>query len=108
VGTEAEADAMISQQIDYDAKALYIELADREVSRTEQIDPGTMVDLDENGQVIGIEVIHPDRPWPLDEILERFDIAPGDARELRAYFPTAPRTSGPAAHHADLKVAVNC
>lgn len=100
---------MISQQYDMDANALYIELvAGQKAASTEEIDPGTLVDLDANGQVIGIEVIHPNRPWPLDEILDRFDIDPGDARQLRAYFPQAPRTAGPATHVMGLKVAVNC
>jgi uncharacterized protein YuzE len=101
---------MISLQYDYSAAALYIELdAGPQATSTEQIDPGTLVDLDESGQVIGIEVIHPDRPWPLDEILDRFPVSDSDARELRAYFPLAPQTTRQAAS-ADtaLRVAVNC
>lgn len=99
---------MISQQYDLDAQALYIELADRKSAVSEEIDPGTLVDLDAQGHVIGIEVIHPNRPWPLDEILERYEIDPHDARELRAYFPQAPRTAEPAAHITGLQVALNC
>jgi uncharacterized protein YuzE len=90
---------MISQSYDLDARALYIELADRQAARTEQVDTGTLVDLDSDGNVIGIEVINPDRSWPLEEILRRFTVPEQDARELRAYFPL-PVTIVPPEHPA--------
>ena len=90
---------MISQSYDLDAHALYIELVDRQAARTEQVDAGTLVDLDLAGNVIGIEVINPDRSWPLEEILQRFAIPEEDACELRAYFP-APMTIVPPDHPA--------
>ena len=48
--------------------------------------------------MIGIEVINPERLWPLEEILHRFAVPEEDARELRAYFSASgddhsPRTS---------------
>jgi uncharacterized protein YuzE len=97
---------MISQSYDLDAHALYIELADRKAARTEQVDAGTLVDFDPAGNVIGIEVINPERSWPLEEILHRFAIPEEDARELRAYFPL-PATIVPPEHPAArLPVAV--
>ena len=63
---------------DYDADALYIELADSPVDETHQIDAGTMVDLGESGEVVGIEVLRPGRPWPLAEIMTRFPCAEDD------------------------------
>lgn len=79
---------MISQRYDLDAGALYIKLTERhrQVARTAQLDSGTMVDLDSDGYVLGIEVIQPGRDWPLSEILDRFTVADYDAAELRAYF----------------------
>jgi uncharacterized protein YuzE len=69
---------------DQTADALYITLAeDTPVSRTVQIDSGTLVDLDRFGHVRGIEVIRPGRTWPLDEILSRFPVAEVDAHLLR-------------------------
>jgi uncharacterized protein YuzE len=60
-------------QYDQAADALYITLAEGvQVSRTVQIDAGTLVDLDRFGNVRGIEVVRPGRTWPLDEILSRF------------------------------------
>jgi uncharacterized protein YuzE len=97
---------MISQSYDLDAGALYIELADCQVTRTEQVDPGTLVDLDAEGNVIGIEVINPERLWPLAEILRRFTVGKEDMRELQAYF-SHPVTIVPPEHPpARVPVAV--
>jgi uncharacterized protein YuzE len=69
---------------DKTADALDIVLAeDVAVSRTEQLDPGTLVDLDMHGRVLAIEIISPGRAWPLEEIIGRFDIADADAGVLR-------------------------
>jgi uncharacterized protein YuzE len=68
---------------DQQANALYIELGTAEVSRTIQIDAGTLVDLDSRGRLLGIELIRPGRPWPLPAILSRFPVDPADARLLR-------------------------
>jgi uncharacterized protein YuzE len=73
-------------KVDYDqqADALYVTLtAEAEVARTVQIDQGTLVDLDSRGRLIGVELIRPARPWPLDEILSRFPADYVDARLLR-------------------------
>src|SRR5215471_10177277 len=72
--------------LDYDreADAVDISLRGEIVARTVEIDPGTLVDLDAQGQVVAIEVIHPMRAWPLTEILARFDMADEDAAVLRA------------------------
>jgi uncharacterized protein YuzE len=99
---------MIRQSYDLQADALYVELEDRDAARTVQVDPGTLVDLDAAGHILGIEVIHPARQWPLTEILHRFEVSAEDARELRVYFPTTPRTSLPAEPlDAGLRVAIS-
>lgn len=56
------------------------------VSRTEQIDAGTLVDLDAQGHVLSIEVIRPARRWPLDEILARFDVSEEHVEVLRSFW----------------------
>ncbi len=74
---------------DQDADALYVSFLDDDdeaVSRTEQLDVGTLVDLDRFGHVLGIEVLRPARSWPLEEVLSRFDMAEVDERALRAMF----------------------
>jgi uncharacterized protein YuzE len=74
---------------DQQADALYIELDDAPVSRTVHIDRGTLVDLDAQGRLIGVELIRPARPWPLATILNRFPLDPDSARILRLLERTA-------------------
>lgn len=95
---------MISQSYDLDADALYIKLADGQAARTAQIDAGTLVDLDSAGNVVGIEVIQPDRIWPLDKILARYGVSDDDARELQTYFEHPAQLMPPA--HPDPRVPV--
>jgi uncharacterized protein YuzE len=99
---------MISQSFDIDADALYIELHSRAVARTVQIDSGTLVDLDDAGQLLGIEVIHPQRSWPLHAIIERFGVTADAALELNTYFPMIAQTSPPSdALQLGLRVAIH-
>jgi uncharacterized protein YuzE len=71
-------------KVTYDqrADALYIELKDDSVTDTVRIDRGTLVDLDAQGNLIGVELIRPARPWPLAKILNRFPADPTSARIL--------------------------
>ncbi len=70
---------------DQDADALYVKLVEGErVSRTEQIDRGTLVDLDRMGRVLGIEILRPARRWPLSEIVERYTVP--EATTLERFF----------------------
>jgi uncharacterized protein YuzE len=81
-----------SMELRYDseADALYIRLSalrDGEVAdRIHPIDSDTLVDVAEDGRVLGIEVLSPSRHWPLDLILERFPISDDDATTLRLVF----------------------
>jgi uncharacterized protein YuzE len=68
---------------DHENDVLDIRLAGGAVARTEQIDTGTLVDLDMHGRVLTIEVIAPGRPWPLDEIVQRFQIGDDETAVLR-------------------------
>jgi uncharacterized protein YuzE len=95
---------MISQSYDLDADALYVELADRQVARTVPVDSGTLVDLDADGEVVGIEVIQPQRTWPLREILKRFPLPAGTVAELCAYFQAPAQLRAP--EHPDPRVPV--
>jgi uncharacterized protein YuzE len=95
---------MMRQSYDLDADALYIKLTDHEVARTMQVASGTLVGLDSDGRVVGIEVIQPQRLWPLAEILGRFPVSAAEAAELRAYFEAPAQLRAPA--HPDPRVAV--
>lgn len=39
------------------ADALYLELSDHDVEKSEEIKPGVILDYDANGNVIGLEVL---------------------------------------------------
>lgn len=69
-------------QYDRDADALYIQVTDALVARTDQIEPGTLVDVDSHGRIRGIEVLRPARLWPVDEIADRYDLSPEARKEL--------------------------
>lgn len=74
---------MIKQTYDREADALYIELSGGEFGRTDEIDSGTLVDLDTDGGVLGIEVIHPmGRRWPWEDIIRRYPFRDGELSEL--------------------------
>jgi len=44
--------------IDKQADAMYIELSDGEFAKNKKIDDETILDLDENGKIIGIELLN--------------------------------------------------
>jgi len=70
---------------DQEADALAISVRDdRLVARTIQVDQGTLVDVDENGVAVVIEVLRPARSWPIDEIIEQYGIDEDDAHVLRS------------------------
>ena len=71
---------------DLNIGALYVGLADRPTARTREIDDNTFIDLDEDGDVVGIEVISIAHPWALDDILREYSIPPDEVAQLRAYF----------------------
>ncbi len=87
----------MSVRIDYDldADALYVTLSDRGVAETLEIDEETHVDVDSAGRPTGIEVISFRRVWPLDRILDRFEIDDADAAVLREAFATGAGESAP-------------
>lgn len=71
---------------DSEANALAITMRDSAVDRTEQLDAGTLVDLNAEGQLVTIEVINPTRSWPLDLIAERFELSEADVRVLKQLY----------------------
>jgi uncharacterized protein YuzE len=72
---------------DQEADALSIELLkDVGIARTEQIDSGTLVDLDQRGRVVAIEVLRPARDWHLEDLVSDFQLDPEDVRMLEATF----------------------
>lgn len=71
---------------DLNVGALYVRLTDHLVARTREVDDNTLVDLDADGGVVGIEVVSITHPWALDEVLRSYKIAADEEAQLRAYF----------------------
>ena len=71
-------------QYDREADALMISVKDGLVARSEEIDSGTLLDLDEHGALLAIEVLRPARTWPLDEILASHEVSEADSQTLKA------------------------
>ena len=57
-------------RIEYDREvdALYIRLQQKYVARTEEIEEGLNLDLDENGKLIGLEILDATDRYPLADI----------------------------------------
>jgi len=78
---------MIELRSDIEADALYIALTTAGWDHTDEVEDGTYVYVDVHGDPIGIEIHHPERVWPLEEVLSRYGVSEQMAQELRAYFP---------------------
>jgi uncharacterized protein YuzE len=76
---------MIGLKWDTEADALYIALTTAEWDHTDE--DGTYVYVGAHNDPVGIEVHHPERPWPLEQVLARYNTSKRTAQELRAYFP---------------------
>ena len=51
---------------DPDADAMYVKLTDEKFSKTKVIDDNTILDVDKNGNVIGIELLFVSKHLPKD------------------------------------------
>ena len=45
-------------EFDPEVDALYVQLADGDVETTEEIKPGVMLDYDDQGNILGLEVLN--------------------------------------------------
>lgn len=97
---------MIELKYDLEADALFIALGKADWSDTHEIEDGTYVYVDARGEPFGIEVHHPARPWPLEEILANYRISEQATRALRAYFPQPALLPTSAHPHARVPVVV--
>jgi uncharacterized protein YuzE len=68
---------------DSEADALYIELREGVVERTKSLEPGTLLDLDAHGRVVGVEVIRPARRWPVERVISEGHLPEEEAAALR-------------------------
>jgi uncharacterized protein YuzE len=63
--------------IDEEADALHLELVAVPVVESEEVAPGVIVDYDESGQVVGVEILHlSKRPQPVNMMDFQFQTTP--------------------------------
>jgi len=55
-------------KIDQKADALYLSLTDAPASRSEEVSPGIIVDYDEQGRVVGVEMLYLSKRAPDAEV----------------------------------------
>lgn len=84
--TGVTAAACMALEYDLDAGALYIRLCGGEVARTRQLDDNTLADLDEAGNVLGVEVVAIDYPWAMADVLQMDGIPAAAKAQMLAYF----------------------
>lgn len=64
----------ISIDVDQSVNAAYIALSNGPVAKTVQLSESVMVDLDEFGVAVGIELLDQRAPLPLAELSERYHV----------------------------------
>jgi uncharacterized protein YuzE len=45
-------------KVDREADALYLTVSEERIDKSEEVSPGIIVDFDENGRAVGIEMLH--------------------------------------------------
>jgi len=45
-------------KVDHEADALYLSLSEKPAKESEEVSPGIVVDFDEDGQAVGIEMLY--------------------------------------------------
>lgn len=74
-------------EIDFEANAAYLRVSDLPVSETHQVSPGVLVDLDEFGMAVGIEILDLGLKLSITQIEHDCHIASKDAALLNAILP---------------------
>ena len=56
-------------EYDQEADALYIQMQDKSVSKTKEIEEGVLIDFDEGNKLIGIEILDVTKRFTLADII---------------------------------------
>jgi uncharacterized protein YuzE len=55
-------------KVDHEADALYLSLSENPALESEEVSPGIIVDYGENGQAVGIEMLHLSQRVPRSDV----------------------------------------
>lgn len=58
----------IRLHLDQHADAVYLRLGDSTIVESEEVQPGIVLDFDERGHVVGIEILHVQEHLPLADL----------------------------------------
>ena len=70
--------------LDLDANALYVYFGHNAPVRQRVMADGTIVDVDEAGELVGIEVVRPGAAWDIDAVVDEFGLDGEAGSALRA------------------------
>lgn len=74
--------------VDLVAEAAYVRLSDNKVSRTRDVTDAVLVDLDEFGVVVGVEVLALEAEIPFGRLVDEFHVHSAAVAALRTIQPT--------------------
>jgi len=79
----------VTLEYDLQVRALYIRLSDGKAARTVCLSDNTAVDLDADGNVLGIEVVAIDYPWAVADVLAMEGLSAERRAELSDWLASA-------------------
>ena len=85
----------MSWTYDVDTQSLYVRVSTRETAGQIEMPDGTVVDIDDAGQVVGVEVIRASAPWDLEAVAERFNLSSDAVEQVRWVTETISRFGRP-------------
>ena len=74
--------------VDFTANAAYLRLHEGTVARTEEVSAGVMVDLDDMGVVLGVEVLDLGVFIPYSDLVHKFHVRTEEVRYLETIRPS--------------------
>ncbi|MGO1267100.1 MAG: DUF2283 domain-containing protein [Microbacterium gubbeenense] len=74
--------------VDGDADAAYITMTDRPIAESRELGGGVIVDLDDVGIVVGIEILGLETKIPFDRLTKEFHVHTGDVDYLKLLQPS--------------------
>jgi uncharacterized protein YuzE len=72
----------MSWTFDVESQSLYVKLSDGEISRQVEMTDGTIVDVDEADNAVGVEVLRAWAPWDVRAVVSRFNLSEDTAKFL--------------------------
>lgn len=69
-------------KLDLEASALYVYLREGQPAEQRELDDGTIVDVDADGRLVGLEILAPWAPVDWPTLMEEFGLEPAERESL--------------------------